>query len=483
MASSPDHSPSRCLVTGATGYVGSRLVPHLLAAGHDVRVLARTPAKLDDVPWRDDVEVAEGDLGDLDSLRHAFADMEVVYHLVHSMGGVEDFAEEEARTARIVVTAARDQGVGRLVYLSGLHPEDEDAWSTHLRSRIQVGRILLDSDIETVVLQAGVVIGSGSASFELIRHLTERLPVMTTPRWVHNRIQPIAVRDAMHYLVHAATAEPATSRTWDIGGPDVLTYGEMMATYAKVARLGRRHMVVLRPLTPTIASHWVGLVTPIPPGLARPLIESLESDAVMLDHDIDDLIAPPDGGLTPYVDAVREALDHGQRGRVPVRWDDARPLDTPGEPTPSDPDWSGELVLTDRRTRASDLGPDALAAAAAGLDGTSTGLGRLTPLPTGTITTLVTGAPRDDDPSAPTWRLVTDERPDRVLLVAEARIPGQLWLEVRTAPHDDGGSLHGQRLVFAPRGLGGIVWWHALLPWRGLGLLGLGNAIEARATR
>jgi len=301
---------ARCLVTGATGYIGGRLVPRLLDAGLSVRALARNPDKLDDRPWRADVEVARGDLGDVDSLTAAFDGVDVVYYLVHSMGTATDFAAEERRSAQNVVEAARRTGVRRFVYLGGLHPPGAEL-SPHLRSRKEVGDILLASGIETVVLQAGVVVGAGSASFEMIRHLTNRLPVMTTPKWVHNRIQPIAIGDALHYLTAAATVEVPSSRASDIGGPDVLTYGDMMQVYAQQAGLRRRAMVVLPWLTPTIASWWVGLVTPMPKGLARPLVESLECDAVMRDHDIDTIIAPPDGGLTGYRQAVDDALRDG----------------------------------------------------------------------------------------------------------------------------------------------------------------------------
>jgi uncharacterized protein YbjT (DUF2867 family) len=297
----------RCLVTGATGYIGGQLVPELLDRGHTVRAMARTPAKLDDAPWRDRVEVVKGDLTDADSLVAAFADTDVVYYLVHSMGTSKDFVAEERRSARNVVAAAKQAGVRRVVYLSGLHPEGV-ALSRHLASRTEVGEILIESGIETVVLQAGIVIGSGSASFEMVRHLTDRLPAMTTPKWVHNMIQPISIADTLYYLAEAATAEVPESRTWDIGGPDAMEYGEAMQIYADVAGLRRRIIVVLPFLTPTIASLWVGLVTPIPSGLARPLVESLECDAVMHEHDIDSVIAPPAGGLTGYRDAVREAL-------------------------------------------------------------------------------------------------------------------------------------------------------------------------------
>ncbi|MGX9788161.1 NAD(P)H-binding protein [Mycobacterium sp. MMS18-G62] len=310
----------RCLVTGATGYIGGRLAPLLLDKGYAVRALARNPDKLSNLPWHDRAEVVRGDLGDPDSLTAAFSDVDVVYYLVHSMGTSPDFEADETRSARNVVAAARRAGVGRLVYLGGLHPPDAGL-SPHLRSRTAVGEILLDSGIETLVLQAGIVVGAGSASFEMIRHLTDRLPAMTTPKWVHNKIQPIGIDDVLHYLIEAATAEVPKSRTWDVGGPDVLEYGEAMQVYAEVAGLRRRLIVVLPWLTPTIASLWIGLVTPMPSGLARPLIESLECDAVMADHDIDTVIAPPAGGLTGYRDAVAQALRRG--------------------PLPSDPGWAG----------------------------------------------------------------------------------------------------------------------------------------------
>ncbi|KUI37646.1 oxidoreductase [Mycobacterium sp. IS-1496] len=297
----------RCLVTGATGYIGGRLVPALLDRGLQVRAMARTPGKLDDAPWRAQVEVAQGDLTDRDSLVEAFDGVDVVYYLVHSMGTSKNFVAEEAESARNVVAAAEQAGVRRVVYLSGLHPEGVEL-SRHLASRTEVGEILIDSGIETVVLQAGIVVGSGSASFEMIRHLTDRLPVMTAPKWVHNTIQPIFIDDALYYLVEAATAVVPTSRTWDIGGPDVLEYGDAMQVYADLAGLRPRRFVVLPWLTPTLASRWVGLVTPISSGLARPLVESLECDAVVHEHDIDAVIPPPPGGLTGYRDAVAAAL-------------------------------------------------------------------------------------------------------------------------------------------------------------------------------
>ncbi|WP_238419585.1 NAD(P)H-binding protein [Gordonia sp. 'Campus'] len=342
-----------CLVTGTTGYVGGRLAPRLLERGHRVRALARTPSKLSDAPWAKEAhaEVVRGDLSDRDSLIKAFAGVDVVYHLVHSMSTDSDFAAEERRSAENVVAAAKHCKVSRIVYLGGLHPTGTEL-SEHLASRAEVGDILIDSSIETVALQAGTLIGSGSASFELIRHLTERLPAMTTPRWVHNKIQPIAVDDALHYLVEAATASVPSSRTWDIGGPDVLEYGDMMQVYAEVAGLRPRVMVVLPYLTPALASRWVRFVTPIRGKIARPLIESLECDAVCRDRAVDAIIDRPRGGLTPYALAVARTLERSQRGDGAAPWTNASPDISAAEPIPTDPAWAGEEMFesTTRRT-------------------------------------------------------------------------------------------------------------------------------------
>src|SRR5947209_12936670 len=225
----------RCVVFGATGYIGGRLVPALLGASHQVRVVARTPGKLDEVPWRDRVEIVHGDVTDVASVRGAMASQDVVYYLVHSLNR-GDFVDVDRRAAHVVAEAARAAGVARLVYLGGITP-DTGRLSDHLASRAEVEQILLDSGVPAIVLRAAVILGSGSASFEMLRYLTERLPAMVTPRWVHNRIQPIAVRDVLHYLTHAAALPLSVNRAFDIGGPDVLTYLEMMRRYAAVAGL------------------------------------------------------------------------------------------------------------------------------------------------------------------------------------------------------------------------------------------------------
>ncbi|MEO7071288.1 MAG: NAD(P)H-binding protein, partial [Nostocoides sp.] len=314
MTSHTGGRPGLALVTGATGYVGGLLVPELLERGWSVRVLSRRRSAVRDQPWGDRVEVVEGDATDGQDVRAALAGVEVAYYLMHSMDGAGDFVERDKAMAHTFAEAATSAGVGRIVYLSGLHPPG--SLSPHLASRVEVGRILLESGVPTAVLQAGVVLGDGSASFDMLRHLTERLPAFVAPKWLRNRIQPIAAHDVVHYLAEAAGLDPRLNRTFDIGGPEVLTYAEMMRGYARVTGLGRLFIATLPVLTPGLASHWVGLVTPVRSAIAKPLVGSLIHDAVCHEQDLAGLVPAPSGGPTSFEDAIRRAT----RDIDPMAW-------------------------------------------------------------------------------------------------------------------------------------------------------------------
>ncbi|MDC5696200.1 tryptophan-rich sensory protein [Intrasporangium calvum] len=300
-------SQRTALVTGASGYIGGQLVPRLLAEGWAVRVLTRRAGSLDDRPWGKHVDVVVGDVADRADLETALSGIRTAFYLVHSMDDEPGFAERDREAAAAFGAVAREQGVSRIVYLGGLHPDGEEL-SPHLASRVEVGRILLESGVPTAVLQAAVVLGDGSVSFDMLRHLTTRLPAMVAPKWLDNRIQPIAIDDVVTLLAGAAELPTDVNRTFDIGGPEVLTYREMIQRFAQVTGLRRRVVVTVPVLTPRLASHWVGLVTPIGAGIAKPLVGSLVHEVVAKESDLLDRVPVP-GGLTGFDEAVRRAME------------------------------------------------------------------------------------------------------------------------------------------------------------------------------
>jgi uncharacterized protein YbjT (DUF2867 family) len=480
----------RVLVLGATGYLGGRLVPRLLAGGYRVRTLSRSRERVEALPWAAEVDIETGDASDPDAMRKAVQGVDVIYYLVHSMSSGSRFQQLDREIAHTVAECAAEAGVGRIVYLGGLHPEDEEL-SAHLASRKEVGDILLASGVPTAVLQAGVVIGSGSASFEMIRHLTDVLPGMPAPRWVRNVIQPIAVRDVLYYLLAAARLPAELNRTIDIGGPDVLRYGEMMHGYAHEAGLRQRVIVSLPVLTPKLASYWVGLVTPVPRQIAMPLVESLQHDCVMREHAVDEIIPAPPGGLTGYRESVRLALGRIEIDEVETSWVDSSVGRAPSEPMPSDPDWTGRTVFTDTRTRRTSADPEAvwevitqiggangwysasvLWALRGWYDRLTGGVG----LQRGrrSSTQLMVGDAVD------VWRVERADPCELLRLRAEMRVPGNAWLELGIDRTEEE-TVYRQRAVFFPRGLMGRLYWLSMLPFHGLIFSGMVNRIVSQA--
>ncbi|WP_431928066.1 SDR family oxidoreductase [Micromonospora wenchangensis] len=481
----------RCLVTGATGYIGGRLAPRLLAEGHQVRCLARKAGRLRDVPWAAQAEIAEGDLRRPETLPAAFADVDVAYYLVHSLGQA-DFEAADREAATNFAEAAAAAGVRRIVYLGGPEPAAGGSTSPHLRSRAEVARILLAGEVPTAVLRAAVIIGSGSASFEMLRYLTERLPAMVTPRWVRNRIQPIAVRDVLRYLVGCAGLPPEVDRAFDIAGPDVLTFREMMQRYARVAGLRRRIIVPVRPLTPALSAHWVGLITPVPNAIARPLVESLIHEAVAHEHDIARWLPDPPGGLTGFDDAVALALTKVRDAQVETRWSNASGPDAPAEPLPSDPDWSGGTAYTDVREQEVAAPPAALWRVIEGVGGEHGWYSfPLAWSVRGWLDRLVGGVGlrrgrRDPHrlqvgEALDFWRVEEIVPGELLRLRAEMRLPGRAWLELRAEPAGDGRSRYVQRAVFLPRGLPGHLYWLSVAPFHTIIFGGMARNIANHA--
>ncbi|WP_063034434.1 SDR family oxidoreductase [Nocardia grenadensis] len=481
----------RCVVFGATGYLGGRLVPELLRAGHTVRVLARTPGKLTDAPWHDRVEIIRGDVTVAADVREALADQEVLYYLVHSLTRA-DFDTVDREAATIVAREAAAAGLGRIVYLGGIAPAGQDL-SRHLSSRAEVGRILLDSAVPALVFRAAVVIGSGSASFEMLRYLTERLPVMVTPRWVRSRIQPIAVRDVLYYLTRAAELPATVTGAFDIGGPDVLTYEQMMRVYAEVAGLPRRVIVPVPVLTPWLSAQWVNLVTPVPRAIAVPLMESLVNDVVCAEHEIAAHIPDPDDGLTGVRRAVELALTRIRDSDVPTRWSDAGPA--PSEPLPTDPVWSGGSLYQDLRERPTTADPAALWTVIESIGGEHGWYSF--PLAwslRGWLDRLAGGVGlrrgrRDphrlhEGEALDWWRVERIERPTLLRLRAEMRVPGRAWLELEVRPgNGHAGAIYRQRAVFEPHGLAGHLYWKSIVPFHALVFGGMTRNITGAAEK
>lgn len=450
----------RVMVTGATGYIGGRLIPRLLADGHQVRVLVRDVDRVQGRAWRDRVEVRQGDLEDASSLQGAFEGLDAAYYLVHSMYTGADFAERDLAAARNFVAAAA--GVDHLIYLGGLLPPGPEV-SEHLRSRADVGSVLREG-LPTTEFRAGPIIGSGSASFEMIRYLTERLPAMVAPRWIMNPVQPIAVADVLTYLVRALDVGP--QGVLDVGA-DRLRFVDTMRVYAAARGLSRT-IIPLPVLAPRLAALWVGLVTPIPNRLAIPLIQGVVHPVVADTGPVRRLW--PDVEPIGYREAVDVALRQTDEGEVPTRWSSA--VGPHGET------WAvsdREGVIREVRSASVRASPEATFAVLSELGGETGWLAWDWAWRVRGLLDRLVGGPglrrgrRDAQEllagdAVDFWR-VEEVVPARHLrLRAEMRVPGSAWLEWRIEPEPDGGSRLVQTATFAPRGLAGALYWYGLYP-------------------
>ena len=478
-------NPQRILVTGATGYVGGRLVPRLLEAGFAVRCLVRDPGRLEGRLWRGRVEVVAGDATVPATLGPALAGIDVAYYLIHSLGTGEEFARRDREAAAAFGAAARAAGVLRIIYLGGLG-DPATALSHHLRSRQETGAALGEAGVPVTEFRAGVVVGSGSLLFEMIRHLAERVPVMICPRWVFTRTQPIAIRNVLDYLVAALDQPESSGRIIEIGGADVVTYGEMMTGYAAERGL-RRWLLPVPVLTPRLSSFWVHLVTPIPAAVARPLIDGLKNEVVVRDTTARRLF--PDIAPVGYRVAVRRALAKLDAGEVETSWSDALASSQGDQPVVRLENREG-MILERREMRVA-ASAERVFASVMQLGGRRGWLfmdwaWRLR----GACDRLAGGVGmrrgrRDPDGLRPGdaldfWRVETVEAPALLRLRAEMKVPGRAWLqfEVREA---QGSTLLAQTAFFAPKGLAGLLYWYALYPVHAMIFSGLVRRLAARA--
>lgn len=468
----------RCLVTGATGYVGRRLVPALLAAGHTVRCLARDPDRLAAEAWAPEVEHTTGDVLDGTGLGAACEDVDVLYFLVHSLRD-NDFRDLDRLAAENTAAAAKRAGVGRIVYLGGLG-DPRSGLSAHLASRAEVADILLASDVPTTVLRAGIIIGAGSTSFEMLRHLAHRAPLLPNARWLDTRTQPIAVRDVLHYLVHAAGTGAGSNGagpdlTLDIGGPEALRYRDMVRRFSKAAGLSAP-LRLPAPAPPNPLSAWLAaLLAPVDHNLAAQLIESLEHDMLCANDDVHAIMPEPRGGRLSFEDSVQAAT----AGVPPPAVRNATEPADAAWPLPADPPGSGGPVFTEQRVLHSSAAPEVIWPVIEGIGGEHGwySLPLVWELRAGVERLLgnqeaVRGRTNPERLAAGQavdwWRVHSVCRGERVVLTSTLHLPGTVWLEMSVRTATGSASEFRQRLFFAPRGATGEAYWYAVKPMHDL---------------
>ncbi len=462
-------------VAGATGYIGGRLVPRLLEAGYHVRALARAPEKLNNRPWakHPHLEIIKGDVLDLDSLQAAMQRCRAAYYLVHSMiPGVADFASTDRLAATNMATAAAAEKLEQIIYLSGLGAKDAEL-SHHLQSRTEVGDILREGDVPVTILRAAMIIGAGSASFEILRYLVDRLPVMITPRWIDTPCQPIGVRNVLHYLIGCIEEPKTIGETFDIGQPDVTNYRELMKIYAEEAGLPRRLVIPVPVLTPRLSSYWIHLVTPIPASIARPLAEGLSNPVVCHDKRIVALLPQE---LFDARKAIHLALDHLRQHTVETSWSDSGKIDPAEWSVAGDPNWAGGSICTDSRRIIVQAEAEDVWKSLSSIGG-ETGyyhadwLWKLR----GFIDRFFGGVGLDRGRRSTSelypgdaidfWRVTAVEKPKHLCLVAEMKLPGKAVLAFDLKPLTDGQIELRQSASFLPRGLLGLLYWYTVLPF------------------
>jgi uncharacterized protein YbjT (DUF2867 family) len=464
------------LVTGATGYVGGRLIPALLDAGYRVRAMGRNLEKISCRPWAGSsrIELVQGDVLDLESLKRASSGCRAAYYLVHSMiAQKEKYVEADRLGARNMVAAAADVGLKRIIYLGGLAETRDGDLSKHLKSRIEVADILQGGPVPTTNLRAPMILGSGSASFEILRYLVERLPAMVTPRWVQSLNQPIAIRNVINYLTGCLEHEETVGQTLDIGGPDVLTYRDLLDIYAQEAGLRKRFIIPVPVLTPTLSSYWIHLISPVPTSIALPLTEGLTSDAVCTDNRIHSIIPQK---LISCREAIRLALDRIKQEQVDTCWMDAGSILEPEWAHCGDADWAGGTIMNCgyrvriRATAEEVWQPVSRIGGKTGwyfgnylwrlrgiLDRLAGGVG----LRRGRRHSSQIGVGDVVD----FWRVLKIDAPKELLLVAEMKTPGEALLKFQINPSDNGLVEFQMLSRFLPRGLSGILYWYVLYPF------------------
>jgi len=470
-----EKDPRPIFVAGATGYIGARLVPLLLDAGYHVRALARAPGKLKTRPWAQHprLEIVKGDVLDKASLQQALAGCRAAYYLVHSMvPGVRDFAATDRQAAGNMAEAAAAVKLEQIIYLGGLG-DVQASLSHHLQSRTEVGAVLRQGPVPVTILRAAMIIGSGSASFEILRYLVDRLPVMITPRWIDTPCQPIGVRNVLHYLIGCLEEPKTIGGTFDIGQPEVTNYRKLMEIYAEEAGLPRRLVIPVPVLTPRLSSYWIHLVTPVPASIARPLAEGLCNPVVCQENRIVELLPQE---LFDARKAIRLALDRLRQHQVESSWTDSGEINPAEWSVPGDPHWAGGSYYDDSRRIILEATPEEVWPAVSSIGG-ETGYYYANWLwgLRGVLDRLCGGVGLSRGRRSQTelypgdaidfWRVIEVQKPDFLMLYAEMKLPGEAVLSFQLKPLDDGLVELQQIARFLPRGLLGLLYWYAVMPF------------------
>lgn len=464
------------LVTGATGYVGGRLIPKLLDSGYRVRAMGRSTAKLECRPWarHPSAEVVKGDVLDPESLKKAAEGCWAMFYLVHSMNPQQaNFAETDRIAAQNMAAAAAAAGLERIIYLGGLGEATDPSLSKHLRSRLEVADILRSGPVPVTFLRAAMILGSGSASFEILRYLVDRLPVMITPRWVRTPCQPIAIRNVLNYLQGCLEHEETAGQTFDIGGPDVLTYRDLIRIYAEEAHLPKRRIIPVPVLTPRLSAHWIHFVTPVPASIAIPLTEGLRNAVICKDNRIRSIIPQQ---LLSCRETIRMALERIQQERVETCWSDAGALIPPEWTYCGDARYAGGTILECGHRIRLQTSQEEVWHTVSRIGGeTGWYFGDLLWRLRGGIDRLIGGIGSRRGRRHPSqlyvgdavdfWRVLEVDPPHRLLLLAEMKVPGEALLDFRITPVEDGQTELQQLSRFLPKGLWGILYWYALYPF------------------
>ncbi len=480
------------LVTGATGYVGGRLIPRLLAAGHPVRAMGRSIEKLACRPWAGDqhVELVQGDALDPDALVRAAAGCDAAYYLIHSMVAHKaGFAHTDRRSAQNMAKAAERAGLQQIIYLGGLGDPSHPKLSPHLGSRHEVGLILQAGAVPVTMLRAAMILGSGSASFEILRYLVERLPWMITPKWVHTPTQPIAISNVLAYLIGCLRDARTYGQTLDIGGTEVLTYADLIRIFAEEAGLPKRRVWPVPALTPKLSARWIHWVTPVPSAIALPLTEGLSIPTPCTENRIRELIPQR---LLSCREAIRLALERLRMDQVETSWSDAGTLSPPEWALSGDARYAGGTILNcayrlSIQAPAETVWKTLLALGGANgyyfgnwlwrlrgwmdrhVGGMGLGRGRRS------STQVLVGDALDF------WRVMAVTPLQRLTLMAEMRMPGQALLDLQLVSHGPDQSELRMVSRFLPKGLAGLLYWYSLYPFHVWLFRGMLKAIAKHA--